>query len=604
MPSLPQFRIGQRISFSNSLSTIRYVGPLEGSNGDWLGVEWDDPGRGKHSGNYNGVRYFECKSKHPKAASFVRPTRPSDPALGFLEALHKKYASGDEELLGLGPSSNSTNIIEISGKVVEEVGFEKIRQQLAQLAELRIVLLDGLFLAGLAQQPQSYISAEQREKAIIDITRTCPKILELDLSRNYLEQWGDVASISTALPALKSLKLNGNRFADFSVESESQLSATKGAFSRILNLGLDDTLLSWEEISSLASYFCSLTSISASANFLNRLNASILPETVRSVTLEHNDFCSISAVAPLEKLSNLESLYLRSNNLSTIIDEAKTDPVPVFSASLSHVDISYNSIKTWEFINGLHEVFPGLTGLRVAHNPLYEDPGSAGSPNPAAIGYEEGYMLTLARIGELQTLNFSPITPAERLNAEMYYLSRIAKDMGNVPKEDENLVINQHPRYHELCGIYGPPIVVRKSADAVNPNSLEARLITFSFYLLPDSPIDYSTPNEITHQVPKGFDVYRVKGIVGQLFGLRPLSLKLVWESTELDPQSGDDDSESEDEGQEAHNSSVATEDSHVEKSQWIHREVEIRNGIREIGFWVDGDKARVRVEVLKPAVN
>ena len=26
--------------------------------GDWLGVEWDDPSRGKHDGSHNGQRYF------------------------------------------------------------------------------------------------------------------------------------------------------------------------------------------------------------------------------------------------------------------------------------------------------------------------------------------------------------------------------------------------------------------------------------------------------------------------------------------------------------------------------------------------------------------
>ena len=40
---------------------MRYVGPVEGTKGDWLGVEWDDPNRGKHDGSHSGVRYVECR---------------------------------------------------------------------------------------------------------------------------------------------------------------------------------------------------------------------------------------------------------------------------------------------------------------------------------------------------------------------------------------------------------------------------------------------------------------------------------------------------------------------------------------------------------------
>ena len=41
-------------------ATVRYVGPVVGQDGEWIGVEWDDPTRGKHDGSYGGERYFEC----------------------------------------------------------------------------------------------------------------------------------------------------------------------------------------------------------------------------------------------------------------------------------------------------------------------------------------------------------------------------------------------------------------------------------------------------------------------------------------------------------------------------------------------------------------
>ncbi len=54
------FYPGRRLSFEGNLCTVRYIGPVAGTKGQWLGVEWDDPTRGKHSGEHDGKRYFAC----------------------------------------------------------------------------------------------------------------------------------------------------------------------------------------------------------------------------------------------------------------------------------------------------------------------------------------------------------------------------------------------------------------------------------------------------------------------------------------------------------------------------------------------------------------
>ena len=143
-------------------------------------------------------------SREPTAGSFVRPTRESDQSLGLLEALRQKYAPEPEDLNSDGSLSSET--IEISGKVVEEIGFEKIRRQLATLQELRIILLDGSCLAGLGSRPWS----GDYEDWLLQVQKTqevCPRVTELDLSRNLLESWLDIAGICNALERLKSLKL-------------------------------------------------------------------------------------------------------------------------------------------------------------------------------------------------------------------------------------------------------------------------------------------------------------------------------------------------------------------------------------------------------------
>ena len=54
--------------------------------------------------------------------------------------------------------------IRISGKTVEEVGFEKINQQLASLHDLHVVILDGLCIRGiLSRGNQIYL--QERDQA-------------------------------------------------------------------------------------------------------------------------------------------------------------------------------------------------------------------------------------------------------------------------------------------------------------------------------------------------------------------------------------------------------------------------------------------------------
>ena len=52
---------GARINYGGHHGTIRYIGEVINSSGTWLGIEWDDPQRGKHDGSKDGLRYFHCQ---------------------------------------------------------------------------------------------------------------------------------------------------------------------------------------------------------------------------------------------------------------------------------------------------------------------------------------------------------------------------------------------------------------------------------------------------------------------------------------------------------------------------------------------------------------
>jgi len=52
--------VGARICLNSHLGTVRFIGQVDNTTGTWIGVEWDDPTRGRHDGCKDGKRYFSC----------------------------------------------------------------------------------------------------------------------------------------------------------------------------------------------------------------------------------------------------------------------------------------------------------------------------------------------------------------------------------------------------------------------------------------------------------------------------------------------------------------------------------------------------------------
>jgi hypothetical protein len=101
--------------------------------------------------------------------------------------------------------AKGTSAVRISGKEVEEVGFDEIRKKLASLSALKIVILDGLCM----ERPIA--RAKEGEEAwpsgLTDVRDACPLATELDLSRNLFEEWREVASICEQLDKLEELRV-------------------------------------------------------------------------------------------------------------------------------------------------------------------------------------------------------------------------------------------------------------------------------------------------------------------------------------------------------------------------------------------------------------
>ncbi|KAG9905035.1 tubulin-specific chaperone, partial [Aureobasidium melanogenum] len=577
---MSSFYPGKRLSTKGERCTVRYVGEVKGKQGQWLGVEWDDPTRGKHSGTHDGIEYFKCRSSHPTAGSFLRPSATWDQPRTFLEALRTKYAP-----IETGEHASNQNVIRISGKEAEEVGFEKIARQQAQLQNLRIVVLDDLLVKAYDE------STTNLEDSLDYILETCSNITDLDVGRNLFETLAEISEICDRLPKLKFLRLDANRLRDFSGRENSSTESISG-LAQLTSASLDHMLCKGKELEILLRSMPDVRELSASSNQLGSLDECSLPSTLNSITLEDNNFSSLEDVRHLgECCPQLRTLNLKNNQISTTFkDSQNTFELP---ETITDLDIAYNNITSWSIINDLPITFPGLKHLRIAHNPLFSSLRSAdGKPLTSA----DGYMLTIARLPQLETLNYSKITEKERLNSETYYLSQIGRELSLSSKEQEKDILSSHPRWTQLCEEYGEPKVERQAESKIDPNSLAARLLECTVYspaaaAIPNLPDEH---NPLVVEIPKSCSIYKVHGVIGRRLGVEPTQLRLILETGEKDrvdmaTWNGVEEWDSDE------------EDAEEAGEEWKEREEELVPGTRPLGTFVDGMKARIRVE-LRPS--
>uniref|UniRef100_A0A671M273 Tubulin-specific chaperone E n=1 Tax=Sinocyclocheilus anshuiensis TaxID=1608454 RepID=A0A671M273_9TELE len=206
--------VGRRVSCDGERGTVRYVGPVPPTAGVWLGVEWDDPERGKHDGSHEGVRYFTCR--HPKGGSFVRPKKASF-GVDYVTALKQRYEVELQEAIG--------EDLKISSRTVMMVGFEDVKQK-QRLENLTEISLRRCEVSG--PGPEN------------EIRNATPFARSLDLSGNLLSSWEVLAAITEQLESLQELH---NR-----LSTSSDPSRLSPAFSCLRVLSLNSCALTWTQV--------------------------------------------------------------------------------------------------------------------------------------------------------------------------------------------------------------------------------------------------------------------------------------------------------------------------------------------------------------------
>lgn len=570
----------------------------------------------------------------------MRPTRKPDSTRTALEAVKHKYEQGPEPNGSLhGPGYE---IIEISKKKVEEVGFEKIKQQMSDFDNLRIVLIDQLNVTGLvARSGQTDIAAAQAELA-----STCPNISELDLGWNPIEDWNEVLDICAPLEKLRVLKASGLRFRDLKAHQQVR---------QVTELHLSEGLLRASDVIKLLSYgeepvFPNLSTLWLAQNEFNAFETNGGHRGFPSVTtlvLENNHFTTLASLGSVfQAFPNLSSISLQSNRISSTGVHTATSQL---SEKLTQLNLASNAINDLATIDSLPSLFPRLTSLRVSKNPLYHSLNAeAATTSASARPSDSPFYLILARLPRLTVLNYTTITPRDREEGEIYYLfvseKEIRAKLAAAPDPGDAQLLQrlqrQYAHYTFLCAKYDRPDILHAASPAAvleaskipafaagNIKSLAGRLVNASFYL-PDRE-----ETVLKRRLPRTTSVYTIKSILARHFGLPPLQFRLIYESPELDPVQvtttklyGSSREEWEAWGRwdvdvpppeargEAHSASPRMVEDEEEVwvdgemlkggTRWRRREVEVMDGMREWADYLDAgvQDVKARIELLEVA--
>uniref|UniRef100_A0A7E4VFG3 Tubulin-specific chaperone E n=1 Tax=Panagrellus redivivus TaxID=6233 RepID=A0A7E4VFG3_PANRE len=364
--------LNQTVFVDIERGNVKYVGSIDGFGDGWVGIDWEDPNRGKHDGCLKGKRYFQAS--HPKSGSFVKYADVKT-AEDFSEhAVDKYYQTTYQRTLIMATGEGEPE--ENAGKSVSlPKGSEVVLKSVC-------VNLSNLPIAFYSSYKLSF-----------------PVCKELTLSRTLLTDWRTVFNILDAFPAVDRLDLSDNNFDNSTIPTD------RNPSDKIEALNLSKCLLDDESLSKLLSIFRRVRDLRVASNALKHVAFPSGYDTLEELFLTGNDIGDFVNLNNLTQLSSLKYLNISNCNLTSVVI---TDPFP----KLEMIVMSENKFTTYESLQGLKQI-PTLRKLVI--RPLIHSINSA--------AYRE---ILISQLEGLIELDRCDICPIERKSAEFQFLKSIS----------------------------------------------------------------------------------------------------------------------------------------------------------------------------------
>ena len=498
----------------------RYVGPVIGQTGTWVGIEWDDSNRGKHDGKHDGKRYFECKrgkgkekeEETKRRASFVRAQKVA-PGTDFVSAAKEKYEleSQDAQLekrLVFGGKAKKTDENEEEDVTIElktKLSLQK------KLNELERILLPNARLErvtgraarteddeGEEARPSSSSSLNEEEGEEVLAKTFNANATHVDVSGNLMTSFVELGKIGKYFRNLEILDASDAFYDEDVGDIESgdasalakEVALAASQFRNLKTLALNKTRTSWEKALLIIDQMPNLEELRLDRNELQNIAAvderasrKYFPK-VKVLSLDGNTCIKWDDLWALRFLPSLETLYAsdcsvehiayqdddenNNNNTNTNDDDKR------FFRNLRGLFLGYNRVRSWQSVDVIDH-FPRLECVRLSHNPFCE--------NDSASRHE-----IVARAGKLLSLNASEITERERRESEIRYLRNVVAEVSSsssIRLEDKELdakmssdeVLAKHPRAKALKEMHGERALagVQTTKTTQSQQQLESR---------------------------------------------------------------------------------------------------------------------------------
>jgi hypothetical protein len=158
-------------------ATVLYVGPIEGQSGTWVGIEYDEAGKGKHDGSHGGKRYFSCLHDST-AGSFVRLNKfmeVADFGQSMLAAARERYGLAGTSAAAAGQQAVGDSLGSNARTQEAPAGAEQLYVSTVNNRRLavEVLALDDAARRLAAAGSLAAVLVQQRISSVVGAARSC-----------------------------------------------------------------------------------------------------------------------------------------------------------------------------------------------------------------------------------------------------------------------------------------------------------------------------------------------------------------------------------------------------------------------------------------------
>ena len=476
--------VGKRISVDGYYGTIKFIGSVPPTKGDWLGVDWDDPDRGKHDGSRDGVQYFNCQCK--TSGSFVRPQK-ANYGVNICDAIRERYTSA-------GDDSYDCDVYFGTKKTIT-VGMDKVQKTFEKLDSLKDLGLRGLNVSS-AGEPGS-------------LGAMVPSVVSVNISQNLFSYWSTIYQVILELPLLNFLSISENRITMDVIDEENTIQPKY-----LKTLVANKCHFTWSDIICCCQSLPSLKKLVVAANSITSIGIPLndMFTHLNTLDLSENKLSSWDEVRKLKDLPELTNLLLVDCGLDCMHIDVGDFP------KLMCIFISNNKFQDYVVFDELNKLI-SLEELHVRNIPVFEKEKD----------YATAEGIIIAKISNLKLLNRSSVDSIQRQSAELDYLKAFAVDWRkNGGHQNPNLnkpsadFLKAHPCYMKLVSQYGAleDHQIIKKSTALKNNLIE--VIIDAHLIKPQCPL-------INKKLPLSMKIGNLKILLRRLTKIDIRDQRLVY---------------------------------------------------------------------------